>query len=420
MAPYGTCSSFVPQALEQTRKALEENRPWYQALTLQAETAEADAGETVTGVVVKRVTLLVDAANVDALRPVCVGLNVLFEAVKGATAAREELLDLLSYCVLITSIILDNAREPELPTHTRTALEQVGVEVKDINEIGKEFDAKMKCSLPCRRLRLHARDRKRIERHSTRLKNTFDTATPAAAFSAAGDVNAMQCDFDTMMRPPAPCMAKVPTAAVALPSSYVERASLVSEVVSNLTGADAASAPYVLIGMGGGGKTVLASSVDRNKEMQKHFRQGIFWVRVGRGGKDQLQALIEGLAREVSVAPTVPHQLNSLDGVIRHLTAVVAEDTLPRLVVLDDVWEREVVNALQPARLQLSVTKRHSSVVAVEGGRTVVENMENGEARELLKKKSGAVAVPETEANQVCCHASPVGKLEICRPSENC
>ncbi|CAN0466710.1 unnamed protein product, partial [Scytosiphon promiscuus] len=108
----------------------------------------------------------------------------------------------------------------------------------------------------------------------------------------------------------------------------------------------------MLIGMGGGGKTVLASSVVRHENIQKHFRQGIFWIRVGQGGKDQLHALFQGLAREVGAAPTnTPHGMpsdgfNSVAAVVQHLTAVAKTSSLPRLVVLDDVWEREVVDTV--------------------------------------------------------------------------
>ncbi|CAN0081232.1 unnamed protein product, partial [Ectocarpus sp. 6 AP-2014] len=100
--------------------------------------------------------------------------------------------------------------------------------------------------------------------------------------------------------------------------------------------------------MGGAGKSLLASSVVRDKEVRKHFRQGAFWLRVGPGGEDQLQALFEGLARKAIPAAKLPQRFNSVDEVIQHLAVLVAEDTVPRLVVLDDVWERTVVDTLRP------------------------------------------------------------------------
>lgn len=87
-----------------------------------------------------------------------------------------------------------------------------------------------------------------------------------------------------------------------------------------------------------------------------------------------------------------------MDHVVQHVIPIVAKRHPSRLVDLDDVWEREVVDTLQATGLQLLVTTRHSSVVAVSGGRTVVGNMDKAGACELLKKKSGAVALPAAEA----------------------
>eukprot|EP00903_Cladosiphon_okamuranus_P009156 g8749.t1 len=85
--------------------------------------------------------------------------------------------------------------------------------------------------------------------------------------------------------------------------------------------------------------------------------------------------------------------------IVKNLTAT--EDNLPRLVVLDNVWERAVVDTLLPTGLRLLVTTRLDSVVAMRGGCTNVGNMDKGEARELLKSRSGAITLRKTEAEQV-------------------
>ncbi|CAM9616744.1 unnamed protein product, partial [Hapterophycus canaliculatus] len=120
--------------------------------------------------------------------------------------------------------------------------------------------------------------------------------------------------------------------------------------------------------MGGGGKSVLASAVVRKSSVREHFRGGIFWMRVGRGAKNSLLALLEGLAREMGAAPTdaphgVPHVLDSLEKVKQHLGTVASSGNSPRLLVLDDVWEREVVDPLLPLGLKVLVTTRDRSVV---------------------------------------------------------
>ncbi|CAM9754953.1 unnamed protein product, partial [Pylaiella littoralis] len=201
--------------------------------------------------------------------------------------------------------------------------------------------------------------------------------------------------------PPLPDMAAVPATTLALPRSYVERPS-VQEVADGLTNPEQALAPYTVVGMGGGGKTVLASAVVHEQSVRKHFLGGIFWMRVGRGAKHSLLPLLQGLAREMGAAPTdaphgVPHVLVSLQQVKQHLTAVASTGTSPRLVVLDDVWEREVVDALLSLGLKVLVTTRDRSVVGVPGGRLELGDMTEEEALELLLKTSMTEVQPEDD-----------------------
>ncbi|CAB1101788.1 unnamed protein product [Ectocarpus sp. CCAP 1310/34] len=149
--------------------------------------------------------------------------------------------------------------------------------------------------------------------------------------------------------------------------------------------------------MGGGGETVLVSAVVRELSVLEYFRGGIFLMSVGRGAKNRLLPLLQGLAREMGAAPAhAPHgnpgDLDSLEHVMQHLTTVVSTGTSPRLVVLDDVLEREVVEALLPLGLKLVVTTRDRSVVGVPGGCLEVGDMTEEEALELLMLASGAVS----------------------------
>eukprot|EP00752_Nemacystus_decipiens_P014746 g13130.t2 len=202
------------------------------------------------------------------------------------------------------------------------------------------------------------------------------------------------------MRPPSlPDLAAVPAGAVALPHGYVERAA-VREAADALTNPEEPRSPYTVVGMGGAGKSVLASAVVRESSVREFFRGGIFWVRVGRGAKNSLLPLLKGLAREMGAAPTdtphvVPHVLDSLEQVQQHLSAVVASTgDSPRLVVLDDVWEREVVDALLPLGLKVFVTTRDRSVVDEPTGCLKVGDMTQEEAVELLLKASKTVGRP--------------------------
>lgn len=191
--------------------------------------------------------------------------------------------------------------------------------------------------------------------------------------------------------------AAVPMGALALPHYYVAR-SVVREAVEGLIHAEEPSAPFVVVGMGGAGKTMLVSAVVRHSRVREHFHGGIFWVRVGRGAKTGLLPLLQGLAREIIVhkmgAYGFPLVLNGLEQVQQHLAAVASTGTSPRLVVLDDVWEREVVDALLPLKLKVLVTTRDHSVVDVPGTRLELGEMTEDEALELLLKTS----VTKTEA----------------------
>ena len=122
-------------------------------------------------------------------------------------------------------------------------------------------------------------------------------------------------------------------------------------------------------------------------------------MRMGRGAKNSLLPLLQGLAREMGAAPTdsphgVPLVLDSLEKVQQHLGTVASTGNSPRLVVLDDVWEREVVDALLPLGLKVLVTTRDRSVVGVPTGRLEIGDMTEDEALELLLKTSETVGQP--------------------------
>ena len=203
----------------------------------------------------------------------------------------------------------------------------------------------------------------------------------------------------TLMPPSLLDMAAVPAGALPEPRSYVERPG-VQKAVDDLIKPEEPRAPYTIVGMGGGGKTVLTSAVVRKQSVREHFRGGIFWMEVGRSVKDnKLLSLLKGLAREMGAAPTdaphgVPHAFDSLEQVKQHLTTVASTGTSPRLVVLDDVWEREVVDTLLPLGLKLLVTTRDRSVVGVPGGCLELGDMTKDEALELLLKTSMTVGQP--------------------------
>lgn len=396
--------SWISQALGQTRLAIDGNRPWYEALVLRKQAAEAHVGETASGVITAQIvdgfSFLVNAVNVDLLRPVCFGLQELFVAVEGATAAREELIDLLGYCVSITSIVLEHALLADLPEHIKRALRDVEAEIKAINSSARLFDAKTGCSLPCRRLRLHAKDRQVIHEHKRRLQEILDLATTAAVMDINVVLRQTQADVTAIRQgQPAPDTARIPKSPLPLPRYYVARTSLLEDVVTLTMAADDLGTPHALFGMGGSGKTVLASALISDDRIRKHFRRGVFWIKSGPGCN--IVDILERLASRMMVDPGARIEFDSEEEGIQRLTAWVASDPQPRLLVLDDVWESDVVNALRHTGLKLLVTTRIRDVVDENGRCTEVGNLTKAEACDLLLKQSGAVNLPEAAGKMV-------------------
>eukprot|EP00752_Nemacystus_decipiens_P018671 g16739.t2 len=392
---------------------MDEKRPWFQALVLRKQAAEAHAGETASGVVTAEIidgfSFVVHAVNVDLLRPVCFSLQELFAAVEGATAAREELIDLLGYCVRVTSYVLNQTLLADLPEHINRALRDVEAEIKAINGSARLFDTKIGCSLPCRRLRLHAKDREEIQGHKARLQEILDLATQATVFDTYAFVRQTQgAVADMLQGPPAPDMATIPEAALPLPKSYVARTSLLDGVVKLTMAADKVGAPHALFGMGGSGKTVLARALVNDTRIRKYFRRGVFWIKVGQDYN--LVDLLARLAARMIVDPAGRIEFNTEEDGIQRLTAWTAKDPQPRLVVLDDVWDSEVVDALRYTGLRLVVTTRARDVVGKERGCTEVGDLTRAEARDLLLKQSGAMHLPEAEGNKV---AEDCGRLAL-------
>ncbi|CAM9384082.1 unnamed protein product [Ectocarpus sp. 13 AM-2016] len=90
----------------------------------------------------------------------------------------------------------------------------------------------------------------------------------------------------------------------------------------------------------------------------------------------------------------VPHVLDNLEQVQQHLGIMATTGIYPRLVVLHDVWEREVVDALLPLGLKVLLTTRDRSKISVQGGCLELGDMTEEEALELLLKTSMTVGQP--------------------------
>lgn len=341
---------------------------------------------------------LLDISSVGPLTPVCQAFKSLINAFIGVAKVRGSLLELVFWCASLTRIFIEEGSgalsagiqsklKDFASTTTRLALR---AEV-----IAKRHKAKA--------LVLYLKDAAEIASFEATLRKIFDDVGNLASLINVTKTRELGNKMDRLAPPILEAEAAIPPGALDLPDIYVERTAKKEEVVRALTSSDAAASDkiHLLFGMGGGGKTVLASSVVREVAVRKHFRQGIYWVTVGRSGKKQLHVLLQGLARDVGATSTdashgVPHQFSTTDEIVQHMTLATKSSTLPRLVVLDDVWHREVVDALLPTGLVILVTTRERSV-ARRVGYTEIGDMDNTEALTLLRSASGLTGAPGGE-----------------------
>jgi hypothetical protein len=98
-----------------------------------------------------------------------------------------------------------------------------------------------------------------------------------------------------------------------------------------------AAARVGLQGMGGIGKTVLASALAHRPEVRRAFPDGIFWITLGQ--KPQLAEQQRWLARELGDEALFPDERSGKECLRNLLTGRKA------LLVLDDVWQREDAEA---------------------------------------------------------------------------
>eukprot|EP00752_Nemacystus_decipiens_P005303 g4810.t1 len=316
----------TPEELEEVQRLLAANKPWPAFLRagMRARGEWNDCPESVREALEWMATAavgLLDLASVGPLTPACKAFTALVEAAGGATEAADNLAELVLRCSFLVGVFIEHGKHVGDLAPVARPLDEFVSTTSDLAKRAKVLASRSGCAA----LLCHKKDVKTVAGFEHKLTRIWADIQGLSILDTRMILSRLE---QTLRSRPAPVMADIPAAALTLPSSHVERADLLSGIVSRLTANDVAGAPY-------------------------------------------------------------------------DLTRIVSEDARPRLVVLDDVWEREIVDTLQATGLQLLVTKRRTSVVAVEGGRTDVGNMNRREAREVLKKKSGAVALPESEADQV-------------------
>ncbi|CBJ25719.1 NB-ARC and TPR repeat-containing protein-likely pseudogene [Ectocarpus siliculosus] len=330
---------------------------------------------------------VLNSASVGPLVPVCQAFKGLIEAVEGAAESHDKLKRLISRCAFLTTVLIQHDRAVG-------PLAQVQKPIKDFvattNDLAA-FAAKWAKGSKWRAIFVHRSDRSTL----TDFEEGLRIISNDIALVDGLEHHQLLLAVYRQLRPPTlPAMASVPRGAISLTDGHISRPSLLGVAIGYLTSTAVGDAPCVLTGMAGAGKSVLASAVVRDEKVRE----------VGRDAKNQLHDWLEGLAlRVASTSGTTAPGLGSVEEVTRYLKAVCADAVSPRLVVLDDVWEREVVDTLKLTGLQLLVTTRDRSVVSMPGECVEVGDMQEDEALEVLRVGCGAsksLELPRAEALQ--------------------
>jgi hypothetical protein len=143
-------------------------------------------------------------------------------------------------------------------------------------------------------------------------------------------------------------------------------------------------------GMGGIGKTVLATVLALDTEVQRRFHHGVIWLTLGR--------LPDLVARQAQLAKalgdTAPNFIDTQDGRAR-LSVLLASKAC--LIVLDDVWNSEAIeafNVLGPESRLLITTRSAELVTGLGAEPYPLDVLLEPQARQLLSDWSNQPKLP--------------------------
>lgn len=430
--------------LQDSAERIQEGGPWYETLGLKwrvpikGEGSDDDRGsggdnppvdEVLTfNVLRKRIA----SAHKALLAPVLEILKELLNVIRDETV-RDEVVELVEYCLGVSRGALEAARREEMPRAIPRALEDLRAEMEGVVKFAHASRAPQTGC--CWSARLSVRDRRRLTTHRNKLHDLLDLVLAALAVQSFVDSNKLvRMLFDggsegggdnikgngveLAWKPrnidvvDAEKLADVPFEAPLLPSTYIDRLAAVERVVLDLIDPSRrASAVHCIVGPEGSGKTLLASAVVRERRVRSSFRGGIFWFTAGRDGKVEDAALfLERMPRNLASAATRNKETSRRrqPNGQRKFFGYSEEDekSLRYLVVVDDAWDEEIVKAFVDAGFHALVSARHREVIPRANGGlfSEIREMPRGEAVELLRRASGASEpLSELAVVQVMC-----------------
>lgn len=174
-----------------------------------------------------------------------------------------------------------------------------------------------------------------------------------------------------------------------LPTPYIERPDLLDRLRSRVLidayepiDLEADQRITALTGMGGIGKSVLAAALAHAPEVQRSFQDGIYWITVGRDADTLRTLTLAGRA----IGDDAVDRYTGIDEARLLLGKALASKNC--LLVLDDVWNVEVAEALHTAagkNVRILLTSRKRKLFASAGVHEVpVDELSTDDALSLL------------------------------------
>ena len=172
-----------------------------------------------------------------------------------------------------------------------------------------------------------------------------------------------------------------------LPLNYVIREKQVTGLRDLVftEGAGANIAVTALQGMGGIGKTVLATAVCRDPAVQRAFPDGIAWITIGREWDGDFVPRMREVGR--ALGEDVDRGWDTKQACENRYKTILREKAA--LVVVDDIWSLEHVQPLlvDAPRSRFLITTRDATIANALTDRNFSANLlSDGEARELLAR----------------------------------
>ena len=176
-----------------------------------------------------------------------------------------------------------------------------------------------------------------------------------------------------------------PMPRVRLPENFVDRSSALSSVKEKLlVETDQTLVVSAIAGLGGLGKSVLATAIVLDGEVQRRFEDGILWVTLGQN--PDLQSCLGDWIRELDKSRD-SFSATTLESASGYLHNLLAERRM--LLVVDDVWNAAHAEWFRVGGVgcRVLVTTREARIEGAEVYPLAL--MSEGEAIDLVRRKLG-------------------------------